>query len=129
MEQHLIADIPVKALIVKDGKVLITKDRRWELPGGRMNVGETPTETLHREIHEELGINVTILNIQDAFIPPENDPPHMLLIYRCSMMDDVSFQVDKKEVQDMRWISKVDDLSAIDFFPGYADMLKKFFAS
>lgn len=127
MEQHLIADIPVKALIVKDGKVLITKDRRWELPGGRMNVGETPTETLHREVREELGVDVAMGDIQDAFVRSEGDLTHVLLVYRCSLIDDAPFQVDQKEVQDMRWISKDDDLSSIDFFPGYAEMFKKFF--
>lgn len=127
MEQHLIADIPVKALIVKDGKVLITKDRRWELPGGRMNVGETPMETLHREVREELGVRVMILDIQDVFVRPESDPPHVLLVYRCRLIDDTPFQVDQKEIQDLRWISKDDDLSMIDFFPGYAEMFKKFF--
>jgi len=127
MEQHLIADIPVKALIVKDDKILITKDRRWELPGGRMNVGEVPEEALHREISEELGVSITILNLQNAFVRTDSNPTHMILVYHCELVKDASFQTDSNEVQDMRWISKDDDLSEMDFFPGYADMLRKFF--
>jgi len=127
MEQHLLADIPVKALIVKDGRVLITKDRRWELPGGRMNVGETPEQTLHREVLEELGTTVTILGLQDVFVRTESDPAHVLVVYRCRLVNDEPFQTDQKEIQEMRWISKEDDLSTIDFFPGYQEMLTKYF--
>jgi len=129
MEQHLIADIPVKALIIRDGKILITRDRLWELPGGRMNVGEEPEETLHREITEELGVDVRILGIQDAFVRSvsEPNPPHLTLVYRCEFVDDTPIRPDEKEIQEMRWISANDDLSMISFFPGYPEMLKRFF--
>jgi mutator protein MutT len=127
MENHLIADIPVKALIVKDGKILITKDRRWELPGGRINIGEDPEETLHREVKEELGVDVKIRSLQDVFIRPETNPAHLLIIYHCELLSDEPFQVDIKEVQDMRWISNNDDLSSIDFYPGYQELFTKYF--
>ena len=51
------------ALVDQDGRVLITQRPEgkplaglWEFPGGKVEAGETPEETLIRELHEELGI-------------------------------------------------------------------------
>jgi len=53
------------ALIDADSRVLIAQRPEgkamaglWEFPGGKMEPGERPEETLIRELHEELGIAV-----------------------------------------------------------------------
>src|SRR5437870_9840272 len=54
--------VALKALIVRDGRLLVVRERgetgAWELPGGRIEVGEESvphTEVLMRELREELG--------------------------------------------------------------------------
>lgn len=57
--------IAIKALIRNsDGKVLLLcipqfdgDDEHWDLPGGRMNPGETFAQTLRRELREEIGVD------------------------------------------------------------------------
>lgn len=53
------------ALIDADGRVLIAKRPEgkalaglWEFPGGKVEAGERPEQTLIRELDEELGITV-----------------------------------------------------------------------
>ena len=55
------------AIIEKEGKVLSTQRSasmslplKWEFPGGKINVGESPVECLRRELSEELGIEVAV---------------------------------------------------------------------
>lgn len=54
---HQQFNIGVKAMILQDNRLLLLKRRDhgvWEVPGGRINVGESLEETLCREIPEEL---------------------------------------------------------------------------
>lgn len=57
----------VGAAIVRDGRVLAARRTappatagRWELPGGKVEPGETPEAALVREIAEELGCTVAV---------------------------------------------------------------------
>jgi len=61
--------VAVKAVIIEDGKCLLVKkavslaDRQfglWEIPGGKVEIGEPLIDALHREIKEELGIRVEV---------------------------------------------------------------------
>ena len=128
---HLITDIPQKALIVHEGKVLIAYDaveKRWELPGGRIEVGEEHdlASALRREIKEELGVDVKVGVIFDAFVFTRKNS-HCVLIYECSLMDLPSeIKVDGAEVGEVRWIGAVDEVRALEMEDGYKMAIAKF---
>ena len=60
--------VQVGALLVSNGRVLMCLRRAdrayypgvWDVPGGHVEMGETPAEALKRELWEELGIVVDL---------------------------------------------------------------------
>lgn len=83
-----------KGIFNNKNKILFVKDKKgkWELPGGRVEFGESPKTALKRECKEELSFkNVKVHNIVDAwsFCAVENSINYhfVLIIYECSATD------------------------------------------
>jgi 8-oxo-dGTP pyrophosphatase MutT (NUDIX family) len=62
--------VSVKGVVLRGGRVLLLRNDRgeWELPGGRLEVGETPEQCVAREIAEETGWRVTTGPILDSWL-------------------------------------------------------------
>jgi ADP-ribose pyrophosphatase YjhB (NUDIX family) len=74
-------------VLIEDNKILVVKQdvtetRRWALPGGRPEFGETIEQCLVREMKEETGLNVSVkdlLYVTDRFYR-NTHVVHMLLL-------------------------------------------------
>lgn len=104
----------IKALIIKDGKALFVLDRKgkWELPGGRIEFGESPIEALRREMKEELGIiDFKIGGIIDVFSIQQthddgNEYQFIVIVYKCfSNMDNIKLS---QEHTSLAWLGEND---------------------
>ncbi|MBV8657734.1 MAG: NUDIX domain-containing protein [Burkholderiales bacterium] len=63
--------VSIKGVLFTDDHrvVLLMNDRQeWELPGGRIEAGETPEGCLAREIEEELSIAVQVETLLDGYL-------------------------------------------------------------
>jgi len=67
--------------------VLALNDRNeWELPGGRLEVGESPEVCLAREFKEELGVDVSVESLLDTYLFEVIPGKHVFIVtYGCKL--------------------------------------------
>jgi 8-oxo-dGTP diphosphatase len=98
------------ALVDQDGRVLIaerpagkTMAGLWEFPGGKVERGERPEETLIRELKEELGITVSEACLAPlTFASHAYQDFHLLMpLFVCRRWDGM---VSAQEQQRLAWV-------------------------
>jgi 8-oxo-dGTP diphosphatase len=98
------------ALIDADGRVLIAKRPPgkalaglWEFPGGKLEPGERPEDSLIRELHEELGIEVKVPCLAPlTFASHAYDDFHLLMpLYVCRRWEGTPAA---REGQELAWV-------------------------
>ncbi|RYD99211.1 MAG: NUDIX domain-containing protein [Sphingobacteriales bacterium] len=62
--------VSIKGVLTIGDKFVLLKNEReeWELPGGRIEAGESPELYLVREIEEELGLKPVVNGILDTWL-------------------------------------------------------------
>jgi 8-oxo-dGTP pyrophosphatase MutT (NUDIX family) len=70
--------------------VLALNDRNeWELPGGRLESGESPDVCLAREFKEELGVDIKVESLLDAYLFEVIPGKQVFIVtYGCSLQGD-----------------------------------------
>jgi len=98
------------ALIDADGRVLIAQRPEgkpmaglWEFPGGKVEAGEQPENTLIRELNEELGIVVKEECLAPLTFASHRYPDfHLLMpLYVCRRWQGI---VEAREAQKLKWV-------------------------
>lgn len=104
----------VKAIIVKDGKILLLQRNKklraednWDLPGGLIENNQTSEETLRREILEELGLEIDIIRPLGTwnFLRTKDNKIVSVQNYLCKISD-LDFEIKLSEEHSAyKWIS------------------------
>ena len=105
-----IVTVAACALVDPDGRVLLAQRPEgkpmaglWEFPGGKVETGETPEQTLIRELEEELGIVVKEACLAPLTFASHGYPEfHLLMpLYICRRWDGM---VTAREGQQLAWV-------------------------
>ena len=114
--------------IVTDARGRVLVDQRptgslcsgqWEFPGGKIEAGEAPYQTLCRELHEELGIGV--LNAEPLIVVSYDYDERQLRL-------DVWWFLEYRgtprgrEQQPIRWV-RLEQIAELDFLPANQPIL------
>lgn len=111
---------PIKRryLIVRRNALQSSGAGEWEFPGGKIEAGESPTQALVREIHEELGIKINESQLMFVHKNKYQYPQRAIEIhlYRYEKAVDQFFLVDHDQ---KAW---VDEQEIIHFHLAPADL-------
>jgi len=123
----------VAAVIERAGQVLIGRRRaeqthalKWEFPGGKVELGETPDQALARELEEELGIREAAGRERTRYpvCYPGKNPIELIFI------EVQSYQGEPQNLifHEMRW-EPVGKLTELDFIEGDRKFIHEWAAS
>lgn len=106
--------VGVGAVAIKDGKILLIRRAfdpgkgKWSVPGGIVEIGETLSAACAREMEEETGIKIQVLeliNTYDMIVPDKSGR----IQYHYVLIDFLAKPIggaerSSPEVLDMRWV-------------------------
>jgi len=101
------------------GRVLLVKPtykEGWDLPGGYVEPGETPTEGCEREINEELGLERRVgrLLVVD-WAPSPNEGDKVLFIFEGGAIEtETHVQLPEAELSEVRYFNTEQLASALN---------------
>lgn len=109
-------DIHVSAAVIVDdaGRVLVVRKQgttRFMQPGGKPEADESPAQTLIRELHEELGLELDEADLQPlgTFISEAaNEPGHRVVAEAFATTIDPDSVSVQAELAELRWITPAD---------------------
>lgn len=113
------------------GKILVLKrspfefyyPNFWDLPGGKIESGETLQEAAIRETEEESGLKIKLENKYFYFYS-YNDKDLDIYSFRAQLINDEVML--SKEHAEFRWISK-DEWQKLEYTPSVGETIKEFF--
>jgi|SRR5688572_8756349 8-oxo-dGTP pyrophosphatase MutT (NUDIX family) len=62
--------VSIKGVVFRDDRAILLRNERdeWELPGGKLDAGESPAQCCAREILEELALVVSVDRLLDCWV-------------------------------------------------------------
>ena len=118
--------VSIKGVVFRDDRAILLRNERdeWELPGGKLELGEAPEECCGREILEELSLTVTVERLLDCWVYDILGKVKVLIVtYGCTLASaaPISISSEHKEVG----LFRVRELDALPMPEGYRDSVRR----
>jgi 8-oxo-dGTP diphosphatase len=130
-KQHVVTSV-VAVIVDEADRVLLTRRAippflgMWVMPGGKIDLGEPILRALHREVREEVGLEVAVDGLVDVFEHLTPDTDHfVILYYRCRPLTH-ALMPNPAEVAEARWVPRA-GLASLSMTEGSRFILGKLF--
>ncbi|MFT4281826.1 NUDIX hydrolase [Microbacterium sp.] len=116
--------IHVSAAVIVDGTGRLLLVRKagttaFMQPGGKPEPGETPAQTLVRELDEELGLRLAERDLDplgEFTAPAANEPGHLVVAHVFRVVIGDQTPLAAAEIEEIRWVSR-DEADALEVAP------------
>ena len=132
-KQHIKTSV-VACVIDERERVLLTRRciepfcSQWVMPGGKIDHGESLMAALHREVREEVGIEIHVQGLIDVFehigVGDRND--HFVILYYRASPVERELRPNGEECTEAIWAAR-DCLPLMDIPPGARHVLTRVF--
>ncbi len=122
--------VAVGGAVIKDGKVLLVKRAHppnkgyWAIPGGKVEYGETLEQAVKREIREETGLDVEVLDLMAVIQLIKEGFHYVILDFVCQVVGgDLRPGSDAEEVK----FFSLEELEKVETTPTTREMLLRYY--
>lgn len=123
VRMHALQRVRSRAVILHEGMLLVVKNSRgsgyYALPGGHVDIGETPYRCMVRELKEELGVDAVLgkLLYVYTFVDGEGEQSVEFIFKVTNGVDFLSHETQERthahELSEVRWVGRDEDVHVL----------------
>lgn len=109
-------------------EILDEANKKWEVPGGKIEFGETPEDAVKRELIEETGYNAKVKEIipysnVSMWEYPDYVQHTVIFFYICDLENNEHIDMRDNRINTYKWITS-EELEKYNFLPGNKEAIE-----